>query len=48
VVATLPVDGQVMDCVKRQMSLWSFTQPDGPLRLERRPFTFSGGAQRKP
>jgi hypothetical protein len=47
VVATSPVDGRVMDCVKRQMSLWSFTQPDGPLRLER-PFTFSGGAQRKP
>jgi hypothetical protein len=49
VVATSPVDGRVMDCVKRQMSLWSFTQPDGPLRLER-PFTFSGSgaAQRKP
>jgi hypothetical protein len=49
VVATSPVDGRVMDCVKRQMSLWSFTQPDGPLRLER-PFTFSGGGgvQRKP
>jgi hypothetical protein len=47
VVATSPVDGRVMDCVKRQMSLWSFTHPDGPMRIER-PFTFSGGAQRKP
>ncbi len=40
VVATSPVDIRVMDCVKRQMSLWSFTQPHGsPMRVER-PFTF--------
>jgi hypothetical protein len=39
VVATSPVDPRVMDCVKRQMSLWSFTHPDGPRRVER-PFTF--------
>jgi hypothetical protein len=39
VVATSPVDPRVMDCVKRQMSLWSFTHPDGPMRVER-PFTF--------
>lgn len=40
VVATSRVDLRVMDCVKRQMSLWSFSHPDGgPLRVER-PFTF--------
>jgi hypothetical protein len=40
VVATSRVDLRVMDCVKRQMSLWSFSHPDGgPLRVER-PFIF--------
>ena len=40
VVAMSPVDGHVIDCVKRQMSLWSFTAPTGgPARLER-PFKF--------
>ena len=39
VVATSPVDSRVMDCVKRQMSLWSFSHPLSPLHLER-PFTF--------
>jgi hypothetical protein len=39
VVATSPVDSRVMECVKRQMSLWSFSHPLGPLHLER-PFTF--------
>ena len=40
VVATSPVDVAVMDCVKRQMSLWSFVPPrGGSLSLER-PFAF--------
>lgn len=39
VVATSPVDPRVMDCVKRQMSLWSFAHPDAPMRVER-PFAF--------
>jgi len=40
VVATSPVDIRVMDCVKRQMSLWSFTEPQGgPVHVER-PFSF--------
>jgi hypothetical protein len=46
VVATSPVDGRVMDCVKRQMSLWSFTQPlGGSVHLER-PFTFQPQTRR--
>lgn len=40
VVATSPVDGHVIDCMKRQMSLWSFSPPTGgPARIER-PFKF--------
>ena len=39
VVATSPVDSRVMDCVKRQMRLWSFSHPLSTLHLER-PFTF--------
>jgi len=40
VVATSPVDGRVIDCVKRQMSQWSFSPPTGgPARVER-PFKF--------
>jgi hypothetical protein len=36
VVATSPVDVGVMDCVKRQMSVWTFAPPrGGPLSLER-------------
>jgi hypothetical protein len=36
VVATSPVNIQVMDCVKRQMSLWSFAPPrGGPFSVER-------------
>jgi hypothetical protein len=42
VVATSRVDGQVMNCVKRQMSQWSFSAPiGGPVRVER-PFAFHG------
>jgi hypothetical protein len=45
VVATSPVDSRVMDCVKRQMSLWSFSHPlGGPMHLER-PFTFRAARQ---
>jgi hypothetical protein len=40
VVATSPVNIAVMDCVKRQMSIWSFVPPrGGSLSLER-PFAF--------
>ena len=40
VVAPSRVDLRVMDCVKRQMSLWSFSHPDdSPMRVERQ-FTF--------
>ena len=40
VVATAPADPRVMDCVKRQMSVWSFARPhDGAVRVER-PFHF--------
>jgi hypothetical protein len=40
VVATSRVDGEVMNCVKRQMSRWSFSPPiGGPVRVER-PFAF--------
>jgi hypothetical protein len=40
VVATSPVNVAVMDCVKRQMSIWSFVPPrGGSLSLER-PFSF--------
>jgi hypothetical protein len=36
VVAVEPVDIQVMDCVKRRMSFWSFARPrGGAVRLER-------------
>jgi hypothetical protein len=36
VVAAEPIDIQVMDCVKRQMSFWSFTRPrGGTVRLAR-------------
>ncbi|MEP6655165.1 MAG: hypothetical protein ABJA82_17505 [Myxococcales bacterium] len=36
VVALSPVDGRVIDCMKRQMSLWSFTPPaGGPAAVER-------------
>lgn len=47
VVATSPVDSRVMDCVKRQMSAWSFTHPLSPLHLER-PFTFQTQPQTPP
>lgn len=47
VVATSPVDSRVMDCVKRQMSLWSFTHPLSPLHLER-PFAFQTQPQTQP
>ncbi|MES1204440.1 MAG: AgmX/PglI C-terminal domain-containing protein [Pseudomonadota bacterium] len=40
VVATAPTDGQVLNCVKREMSQWSFTPPrGGPVHIER-PFRF--------
>jgi hypothetical protein len=40
VVADSPVNERVMDCVKRQMTTWSFTPPEGgTVRLER-PFRF--------
>lgn len=40
VVAAAPADARVMDCVKRQMSVWSFARPhDGAVRVER-PFRF--------
>jgi len=40
VVATSAADGKIMDCVKRQMSQWRFSFPDGgPVRVER-PFRF--------
>jgi hypothetical protein len=36
VVALSPADGRVIDCVKRQMSLWSFAPPTGgPATVER-------------
>ncbi|MEO8211584.1 MAG: hypothetical protein ABI560_00235 [Myxococcales bacterium] len=36
VVALSPVDGRVVDCMKRRMSLWSFTPPTGgPAAVER-------------
>lgn len=36
VVATSPVDPRIVDCVKRQMSFWSFSPPTGgPARVER-------------
>jgi hypothetical protein len=40
VVATAPVDGKVMDCVKRQMSLWTFASPEGGAARVERPFQF--------
>lgn len=40
VVATSPTDLEVMDCVKRSMSRWTFTVPrGGPVEVERT-FTF--------
>ena len=40
VVATSPVESHIVDCVKRQMSFWSFSPPTGgPARVER-PFKF--------
>ena len=40
VVATSPVNAGVMDCVKRQMSVWTFAPPKGgPFSVER-PFAF--------
>jgi hypothetical protein len=40
VVATSSVDARVMDCVKRQMSLWSFVPPTGGSVSLERPFAF--------
>jgi hypothetical protein len=40
VVATSSVDLGVMDCVKRQMSLWSFIPPKGGSLSLERPFAF--------
>jgi hypothetical protein len=40
VVATSSVDVGVMDCVKRQMSLWSFIPPKGGSVSLERPFAF--------
>jgi hypothetical protein len=40
VVATSPVNVQVMDCVKRQMSLWSFAPPRGGAYSVERSFAF--------
>jgi hypothetical protein len=40
VVATSRVDGQVMNCVKRQMSQWSFSSPSGGAVRVERPFAF--------
>ena len=40
VVATSPVNIGVMDCVKRQMSLWSFAPPNGGSFSLERPFAF--------
>ncbi|HVZ89039.1 MAG TPA: AgmX/PglI C-terminal domain-containing protein [Polyangia bacterium] len=40
VVAAAPADVRVMDCVKKQMNVWSFARPrDGSVRVER-PFRF--------
>ncbi len=40
VVAISPTNGHVMDCVKREMSQWSFSPPKGgPVQVER-PFKF--------
>jgi hypothetical protein len=40
VLATSPVNLGVMDCVKRQMSLWSFAPPRGGSVSLERPFAF--------
>jgi hypothetical protein len=40
VVATSPVSMPVMDCVKRQMSLWSFAPPKGGSLAVERSFAF--------
>ncbi|MBC8133272.1 MAG: AgmX/PglI C-terminal domain-containing protein [Deltaproteobacteria bacterium] len=40
VVATSPADGNVVNCVKRQMSLWSFSPPTGGPASVERPFKF--------
>ncbi len=40
VVATSPVDGRIIDCVKRQMSFWSFSPPTGGAARVERPFKF--------
>jgi hypothetical protein len=40
VVATSPVNVAVMDCVKRQMSIWSFVPPRGGSISLERPFAF--------
>ena len=40
VVATSPVSTGVMDCVKRQMSLWTFAPPKGGSFSVERSFAF--------
>jgi len=40
VVATSPVDVGVMDCVKRQMSVWTFARPKGGSLSVERAFAF--------
>lgn len=40
VVATSPVDVGVMDCVKRQMILWTFARPKGGSLSVERAFAF--------
>lgn len=40
VVATSPVNAGVMDCVKRQMSLWTFAPPKGGSLSVERAFAF--------
>jgi hypothetical protein len=40
VVATRPIDLELMDCVKAAMSRWAFTRPRGGAVHVERPFTF--------
>jgi hypothetical protein len=48
VVGTTAVDADVLDCVKRQMSGWTFSRPSGgPLPVERA-FTFRSAPPRAP
>jgi hypothetical protein len=44
VVATAPTDGRVMNCVKREMSQWSFSAPSGGAVRVERDFSFRAPA----